>query len=446
MPPRQRQSSAPAASQSSHHGSTAVTLHFRERQNGKQPLYRPAALRRNGSHASEMLLNASPPHSPSLATTEAKSTWLGSLAAAAASPWSPVNPDASKELTAPTVRGRMLPKSQWKPDEHAQQCADPDCSLRFDLLNRRHHCRTCGDVFCAAHSSRSTFLWPVSDDEAPHAFTPRGTPRATPRSSALDLPSLAYSVSPTSSAASSNASSNASSISTSSTASSSTPTSSPTPQPALFPVSARVCDRCYFSAPQPLLTPPSYGTPIAPYPANCAFSNPSTRPLTLRHPRSRTPSSSRQSSPGHSPPPVAGSGLGRSKSRSRQGSAASLSTGSEGAAYSSPATSVEGLPSAPGSARKLSSSNRGLSPATSLRQSLPEEEPHLSDEEEGASTEVEDDALPGLKVVHEPPEYLDSSDDEEAEAQHEAHIRERRRLQQEFGSVQGGPWQSWATF
>ncbi|CEQ42368.1 SPOSA6832_04177 [Sporobolomyces salmonicolor] len=423
-----------------------------------------------------MLLNASPPQSPSLATTEAKSTWLGSLAAAAASPWSPVNPDASKELSAPIVRGRMLPKSQWKvrrvplaqfrargltfdltltgpawesclqPDEHAQQCADPDCSLRFDLLNRRHHCRTCGDIFCAAHTSRSTFLWPVSDDEAHHAFTPRGTPRATPRSSALDLPSLAYSVSPTSSAASSHASSNASSISTSSTASSSTPTSSPTPQPALLPVSARVCDRCFFSAPAPLLTPPSSGTPIASYPSNCAFANPSTRPLTLRHPRSRTPSSSRHSSPGHSPPPVVGSGLGRSKSRSRQGSAASLSTGSEGAAYSSPATSVEGLPSAPGSARKLSSSKRGLSPATSLRHSLPEEELHASDEEEGASTEVEEVTLPGLKVVHEPPEYLDSSDDEEADAKHEAHIRERRRLQQEFGSVQGGPWQSWATF
>ncbi|KAL7341857.1 hypothetical protein BJY59DRAFT_648086, partial [Rhodotorula toruloides] len=76
----------------------------------------------------------------------------------------------------------MLPRSQWKvrsssdcwregtvltplarvrqqPDDEAENCADPDCSLRFDLINRRHHCRTCGDIFCAAHSSRSTLLW-----------------------------------------------------------------------------------------------------------------------------------------------------------------------------------------------------------------------------------------------------------------------------------------------
>lgn len=92
---------------------------------------RPAALRRNGartplrssrrlaltrtSHTGsvsrELFNHPSPPHSPSLAATESKSqSWLSTLAA----PFSPSNPDASKQLDASCVRGRMLPRTQWK--------------------------------------------------------------------------------------------------------------------------------------------------------------------------------------------------------------------------------------------------------------------------------------------------------------------------------------------
>jgi len=37
-------------------------------------------------------------------------------------------------------------KNHWKPDSEVSSCAD--CSRPFTLINRRHHCRRCGDIFC----------------------------------------------------------------------------------------------------------------------------------------------------------------------------------------------------------------------------------------------------------------------------------------------------------
>ncbi|BGP50292.1 hypothetical protein JCM10450v2_006208 [Rhodotorula kratochvilovae] len=445
--------------------STAVTLHFKER-GSRTPLYRPAALRRNGSVSRDLFAHPSPPHSPSVAASEAKPSWLSTLAA----PFSPNNPDANKQLDASFVRGRMLPRSQWKRDEDVEQCADPDCSQRFDLLNRRHHCRTCGDIFCASHSSRSTFLWPSGDDDAAPAWTPRGTPRATPRSSSVDLPSLAYSVSPSNASAISCASSNNSSNT------SSTPTSSP-PNPSLMPLSARVCDRCYFSVPDPtglcapLLTPPVPGATIPTW----SFADSFSRPMTLRHPHSRASSASRASSPAHSPPGLGVSALARSKSRSRQGSATSSST--TPSEYSTPSTSVERLPYASSSSagtspeelciaagRRKSSlsraSGRGVSPAASsgLRASSTSRRAVTAAtayravkevdeaEESDASTEVEDEPRAFDFATAASNAAANDDDDDDDDERHNETIRERRRLQQEFGSVQGGPWQSWATF
>ncbi|GAA6006177.1 hypothetical protein JCM11491_002061 [Sporobolomyces phaffii] len=433
-------------------GSTSVQLHFKERSCGARPLYRPAALRRNGVHtplacteferlahhyfcgadsrSSNNRIRPSPPQSPSVAASEAKS-WLGALS----TPWSPVAADAFKDLTIADVKGRMLPRSEWKPDDEAQTCGDQDCYLRFDLLNRRHHCRACGDVFCASHSSRATFLWPANEEEQ-HAngFTPRGTPRGTPRSSTLDLPSLAYSTSPSSSSIS---------TSSSSTATSTSPV--PPPLPSLpAPVSARVCDRCYFSAPTPLLTPPPSN-----HSGSFSFNASPNAPLTLRHPRSRQHSASRTSSPAHSPPGHHSSSLGRTSSsrvRSRTGSAASVSAGSSDyASYPSPATSIEALSSV--QSNKISpprghSSRRNMSPAAcravpvvSLRKFSTSPDPS-SDEDGGPQGREEDGAV-------QVDAYGSDSDDE---AKHEQMMRERRRHNQEFGSVQGGPWQSWATF
>ncbi|XP_041354044.1 zinc finger FYVE domain-containing protein 21-like isoform X2 [Gigantopelta aegis] len=36
----------------------------------------------------------------------------------------------------------------WVPDDQFQYCMNPDCQGKFHFMNRRHHCRRCGKVFC----------------------------------------------------------------------------------------------------------------------------------------------------------------------------------------------------------------------------------------------------------------------------------------------------------
>jgi len=47
--------------------------------------------------------------------------------------------DAPEDLGPPT-------RSHWKPDSEAKACAA--CHRPFTFINRRHHCRRCGDIFC----------------------------------------------------------------------------------------------------------------------------------------------------------------------------------------------------------------------------------------------------------------------------------------------------------
>lgn len=44
----------------------------------------------------------------------------------------------------------------WKPDQSVGKC--PYCAIRFTLLNRRHHCRKCGNIACGACSSQKAVL------------------------------------------------------------------------------------------------------------------------------------------------------------------------------------------------------------------------------------------------------------------------------------------------
>ncbi|ORX76689.1 FYVE-domain-containing protein [Anaeromyces robustus] len=37
-------------------------------------------------------------------------------------------------------------RSHWKPDSEVKACAA--CHRPFTFINRRHHCRRCGDIFC----------------------------------------------------------------------------------------------------------------------------------------------------------------------------------------------------------------------------------------------------------------------------------------------------------
>ncbi|KAI9284604.1 hypothetical protein BC943DRAFT_325200 [Umbelopsis sp. AD052] len=64
-------------------------------------------------------------------------------------------------------------RDHWKPDSEASQCAYPGCKNQFGLFERRHHCRKCGDIFCAVHCS-NYFRLDQSINFNPHGELVRG--------------------------------------------------------------------------------------------------------------------------------------------------------------------------------------------------------------------------------------------------------------------------------
>ncbi|KAF9428059.1 hypothetical protein BGZ76_002075, partial [Entomortierella beljakovae] len=49
-------------------------------------------------------------------------------------------------------------RAHWKPDSSTNVCTWPGCRLEFNLFDRRHHCRKCGDIFCSTHCSKEVPL------------------------------------------------------------------------------------------------------------------------------------------------------------------------------------------------------------------------------------------------------------------------------------------------
>lgn len=52
----------------------------------------------------------------------------------------------------------------WTPDQKAKRCMSCD-SIKFNLFNRRHHCRLCGNVICTHCSKNKSLLSNISEDE-----------------------------------------------------------------------------------------------------------------------------------------------------------------------------------------------------------------------------------------------------------------------------------------
>jgi len=86
--------------------------------------------------------------------------------------------------------------------------------------------------------------------------------------------------------------------------------------------------------------------------------------------------------------------------------------------------------------RNLSPSTQRTNPIISLDKFSTSPDPSSDDEDANGEEE-------GDEEEDQVEQYGSDSDDE---AKHEQMMRDRRRHNQEFGSVQGGPWQSWATF
>ncbi|KAK7104589.1 zinc finger FYVE domain-containing protein 21-like [Littorina saxatilis] len=61
----------------------------------------------------------------------------------------------------------ILSEPEWTPDSTCKVCQNPECQAKFDLFNRKHHCRRCGKCFCTKCTSglmilpRMCFVDPV---------------------------------------------------------------------------------------------------------------------------------------------------------------------------------------------------------------------------------------------------------------------------------------------
>mmetsp|Transcript_52783 Transcript_52783/g.132775 ORF Transcript_52783/g.132775 Transcript_52783/m.132775 type:complete len:226 (-) Transcript_52783:48-725(-) len=54
------------------------------------------------------------------------------------------------------VAGAEKIKPSWEPDESTKQCVQ--CGLYFTMLQRRHHCRSCGKIHCNACTSQTSVI------------------------------------------------------------------------------------------------------------------------------------------------------------------------------------------------------------------------------------------------------------------------------------------------
>ncbi|RDB29151.1 1-phosphatidylinositol-3-phosphate 5-kinase FAB1B [Hypsizygus marmoreus] len=71
----------------------------------------------------------------------------------------------------------LLPEHLWKPDSAATRCDNLYCGTKFSMRKRRHHCRKCGDIFCAACTSHTTPLLDTSNLK--FLYPPRNVPLST---------------------------------------------------------------------------------------------------------------------------------------------------------------------------------------------------------------------------------------------------------------------------
>ncbi|KAI9793741.1 MAG: hypothetical protein M1833_000687 [Piccolia ochrophora] len=139
-----------------------LPLQTRQLRPPKSPMYRPAVLRPTERPAKPSPLT--PPHSSSNSIdslTDAASPQLSrrstgesttkmSLGRVEESDW--MGLDNLGEVQGPPT------KDHWKPDSSASSCDAALCDKYFSLFERRHHCRRCGNIFCAAHTP---FLVPI---------------------------------------------------------------------------------------------------------------------------------------------------------------------------------------------------------------------------------------------------------------------------------------------
>ncbi|KAF7437263.1 hypothetical protein PC9H_004100 [Pleurotus ostreatus] len=118
---------------------------------------------------------ASPPPSSSPSSSQL-STLTASTSSSSAD--SSTSSSSSMDLRANEHLAVLLPKHLWKEDALASACDNFYCRVRFSIFERRHHCRKCGSVFCAACTSHTTALLDTSSPFLPFTHPPHRTPIA----------------------------------------------------------------------------------------------------------------------------------------------------------------------------------------------------------------------------------------------------------------------------
>jgi predicted RNA-binding Zn-ribbon protein involved in translation (DUF1610 family) len=83
-----------------------------------------------------------------------------------------------EEATEPTDSDNTVANlsSPWEFDDTQPYCAH--CAVEFTPLNRRHHCRSCGAIFCGRCSDQRSLIPPSSI-----VLCPKGGKKAKPRTS-----------------------------------------------------------------------------------------------------------------------------------------------------------------------------------------------------------------------------------------------------------------------
>ena len=143
--------------------------HFRQ---PKSPMYIPAVLRpTERPHRASPL---TPPRSVHGSTDSLDGTATGRPVSRRSTA------DSKKRILGQVAEDEVIPtddlgpvngpptREHWKPDANALICDAPTCQTSFSLLQRRHHCRHCGHVFCNTHSS---FTIPLDQNAG---FHPKG--------------------------------------------------------------------------------------------------------------------------------------------------------------------------------------------------------------------------------------------------------------------------------
>ena len=80
--------------------------------------------------------------------------YVSASAIAAATGATPLPPNLARSSSS------SFSSENWKPDHDALVCEEPSCGTTFSWINRRHHCRGCGGVFCDECSRSRVHLPP----------------------------------------------------------------------------------------------------------------------------------------------------------------------------------------------------------------------------------------------------------------------------------------------